>query len=76
MEVELSLTKDKLAQSQLYRDLVAKHAQELKECLLKDKIHRFNEILAPMIKDTKKLEERATDYAKNNTIREIPYKNS
>ena len=53
MEVELSLTKDKLAQSQLYRDLVAKHAQELKECLLKDKIHRFNEILAPMIEDTK-----------------------
>ena len=26
MEVELSLTKDKLAQSQLYIDLVAKHA--------------------------------------------------
>jgi len=53
MEVELPLTKDKLAQSQLYRDLVAKHAQELKEYMSKDKIHIFNEILAPMIRDTK-----------------------
>ena len=53
MEVELPLTKDKLAQSQLYRDLVAKHAQELKEYMSKDKIHIFNEILALRIKDTK-----------------------
>ena len=63
-------------QSQLYRDLVAKHEQELKEYMLKDKIHRFKEILTPMIKDTKKLEERATEYDKDNTIREIPNENS
>jgi hypothetical protein len=61
---------DKLAQSQADKDLVAKHEQELKEYRLKDKIHRFKEILAPMIKDTKKLEESATEYAKDNTITE------
>lgn len=44
---------DELAQSQADKDLVAKHEQELKEYRLKDKIHRFKEILAPMIKDTK-----------------------
>jgi molecular chaperone GrpE (heat shock protein) len=61
---------DELAQSQADKDLVAKHEQELKEYRLKDKIHRFKEILAPMIKDTKKLEESATEYAKDNTITE------
>jgi hypothetical protein len=38
---------DKLAQSQADKDLVAKHEQELKDYRLKDKIHRFKEILAP-----------------------------
>jgi len=32
---------DKLAQSQVDKDLVAKHEQELKEYRLKDKIHRL-----------------------------------
>jgi hypothetical protein len=53
MEVELSLTKDKLAQSELYIELVAKYAHELKKYMLKNKTHRFNEILALRIKDTK-----------------------
>jgi hypothetical protein len=50
--------------------LVAKHEQELKEYRLKNKIHKFKEILAPMIKETKKLEERATEYAKDIPLTE------
>jgi hypothetical protein len=53
MEVELSLTKNKLAQSQVDEDLVTKNEQELKEYKLKNKIHRFKEVLVPIIKDTK-----------------------
>jgi hypothetical protein len=60
MEIELSLTKNKLAQSQVVEDLVTKNEQELKEYKLKNKIHRFKEVLVSMIKDTKKLEECAT----------------
>ena len=33
MEVELSLSKDKLAQSQLYIEFVAKHAHQTKKCI-------------------------------------------
>lgn len=60
MEIELSLTKNKLAQSQVVEDLVTKNEQELKEYKLKNKIHRFKEVLVSMIKDTKKLEECPT----------------
>jgi hypothetical protein len=60
METELSLTKNKLAQSQVVEDLVTKNEQELKEYKLKNKIHRFKEILVSMIMDTKKLEECPT----------------
>lgn len=60
METELSLTKNKLAQSQVVEDLVTKNEQELKEYKLKNKIHRFKEVLVSMIKDTKKLEECPT----------------
>lgn len=60
MEIELSLTKNKLAQSQVVEDLVTKDEQDLKEYKLKNKIHRFKEVLVPMIKDTKKLEECPT----------------
>ena len=60
METELSLTKNKLAQSQVVEDLVTKNEQELKEYKLKNKIHRFKEVLVSMIKDTKKPEECPT----------------
>ena len=60
MEIELSLTKNKLAQSQVVEDLVTKNEQELKEYKLKNKIHRFKEVLVSMIMDTKKLEECPT----------------
>jgi hypothetical protein len=60
MEIELSLTKNKLAQSQVVEDLVTKNEQELKEYKLKNKIHRFKEVLVSMIKDTKKPEECPT----------------
>jgi hypothetical protein len=49
--------------------LVAKHEQELKEYRLKNKIHRFKEILAPITR-RQKLEERATEYAKDIPLTE------
>jgi hypothetical protein len=51
MEIELSLTKDNLHNLR-YIETWYKHEQELKE-YIKGKLHRFKEILAPMIKDTK-----------------------
>jgi len=69
-EVELSLKNDQISQIQTDSELIKKHEQELKEYRLKDKIHKFSKILSPMIKDTKKLEERATEYAKDENITE------
>lgn len=70
LEVEVSLTKDQLAQKESDSELIKKHEQELKEYRFKDKIHKFKEILGPMIKDSKKLEERATEYARDEAITE------
>lgn len=69
-EVENGLLKTKLEEKDTNTELIKKHESELKEYRLKDKINRFSKILSLMIKDTKKLEERAVEYAKDETITE------